>query len=48
MIDRYCRPDMKTIWDSANKFRIWLDIEIAACEVNTELGIIPEKDLKII
>jgi adenylosuccinate lyase len=48
MIDRYCRSKMKSIWDNENKFRTWLNIEIAACEVNTELGIIPADDLKII
>jgi adenylosuccinate lyase len=48
MIERYCRPDMKVIWESANKFRIWLDIEIAACEVNSELGTIPARDLALI
>jgi adenylosuccinate lyase len=48
MIDRYCRSKMKSIWDNENKFRIWLDIEIAACEVNAELGIIPADALKTI
>lgn len=48
MIERYSRPQMKKIWENENKFRIWLDIEIAACEVNSELGIIPKEDLEII
>ncbi|HEY1405563.1 MAG TPA: adenylosuccinate lyase [Spirochaetota bacterium] len=48
MIERYCRPQMKKIWENENKYRIWLDIEIAACEVNAGLGIVPEKDLAII
>jgi len=46
MIERYSRPEIARIWDLENKFRIWLDIEIAACEVHAEKGIIPEKDLK--
>jgi adenylosuccinate lyase len=44
MIERYCRKEMKKIWESENKFRVWLDIEIAACEANAELGVIPEED----
>ncbi|HNX59491.1 MAG TPA: adenylosuccinate lyase [Spirochaetota bacterium] len=48
MIERYCRPQMKKIWENENKYRLWLDIEIAACEVNAGLGIVPEEDLKII
>jgi adenylosuccinate lyase len=35
---------MKRIWENENKYRLWLDIEIAACEVNSELGIVPKED----
>lgn len=31
-----------------NKFKLWLEIEIAACEVFTAMGIIPPADMKII
>ena len=48
MIERYSRKEIKKIWDSENKFRIWLDIEIAACEARAELGHVPAEDLKII
>lgn len=48
MIERYSRSEITKIWDLENKFRIWLDIEIAACEANAELGIIPKSDLAII
>lgn len=48
MIERYSRKEMSSIWGLENKYRIWLDIEIAACEVHTNLGIIPEKDMKVI
>lgn len=41
MIDRYTRPEMGRIWDLENKFRKWLDIEIAAAEAMAELGEIP-------
>ncbi len=45
MIERYSRKEMADIWELENKFRIWLDIEIAVCEVNAEDGIIPPEDL---
>jgi len=48
MIERYSRPEIANIWTLENKFRIWLDIEIAACEVQFEQGLIPKEDLNII
>ncbi|MBP8976237.1 MAG: adenylosuccinate lyase [Bacteroidetes bacterium] len=42
MITRYTRPAMGKIWEEENKFKIWLEIEILACEANAELGIIPK------
>ncbi|MFH0976704.1 MAG: adenylosuccinate lyase [Spirochaetota bacterium] len=48
MIERYSRKEISNIWTLENKFRIWLDIEIAACEAQAELGIIPQEELKSI
>ena len=48
MIDRYSRKEMSNIWELHNKFKIWLDIEIAVCEVYADMGIIPTEDLSII
>ncbi|HSV97515.1 MAG TPA: adenylosuccinate lyase [Spirochaetota bacterium] len=48
MIDRYSRGEIANIWTLENKFRIWLDIEIAACEANARLGLVPDEDLAII
>jgi adenylosuccinate lyase len=48
MIDRYSRPEISRIWELENKFRIWLDIEIAACEAQAEAGLIPAADLVVI
>ncbi len=42
MIARYSRPQMAAIWEPENRFRIWLDIEVYACEAQARLGIIPE------
>ena len=41
MIPRYSRPDMTAIWDPANKFRIWFEIEAHACDAMAEIGVIP-------
>lgn len=46
MIDRYSRKEISKIWELENKFRIWLDIEIAVCEVQAQEGLIPAEDLK--
>lgn len=32
MIERYTRPQMKTIWDLRHKYEIWLEVELQACE----------------
>ena len=46
MIKRYALPEISRIWDDENKFRIWLDIEILACEAQAELGNIPKEAVK--
>ena len=38
MINRYTRPEMGAIWKLQNKFSIWKEIEILACEAQAELG----------
>ena len=43
MIPRYTRPEMAAIWEPANRFRIWLEIETLAAEALAELGTIPKK-----
>lgn len=48
MIDRYTRPQMARIWTLENKYRKWLQVEIAVCEALTEDGRIPTEDLKTI
>jgi adenylosuccinate lyase len=48
MIERYSRKEISSIWELENKFRIWLDIEIAVCEAYAERGIIPKSDLAVI
>ena len=43
MIERYTLPEMGAIWTEENKFRKWLDVEIAVCEVHAEMGTIPRE-----
>jgi adenylosuccinate lyase len=48
MIPRYARPAMSRIWEDQNRFQIWLDIEILACEAQAELGVIPREAVETI
>ncbi|HTP12744.1 MAG TPA: adenylosuccinate lyase [Bacteroidota bacterium] len=48
MIDRYTRPAMGAIWKDENKFRIWLEVEILACEAQSQLGVVPPEAVKTI
>ena len=43
MIPRYARADMTAIWDQANKYRIWFEIEAHAATKMAELGVIPKE-----
>lgn len=45
MIDRYTMPKMREIWSEENKFRKWLEVEVAACEAWASLGKIPREAL---
>ena len=42
MIARYTRPEMGRIWSDENKFRTWLQVEIAATETLAEAGLVPK------
>ena len=46
MIDRYSRPAMKQVWSDENKYRKWLDVELAVAEAWTEEGVIPLEDME--
>jgi adenylosuccinate lyase len=46
MIPRYTGAEMGAIWTDENKFRIWLEIELLACEAMHRLGIVPRADLE--
>ena len=41
MIARYTRPEMGRIWTDENKFRQWLEVELAASEALADMGVVP-------
>ena len=43
MIKRYSRPQMEKVWSDENKFKKWLEVEIAACDAWAEIGVIPRE-----
>lgn len=45
MIERYSRPEMAAIWTQENKYRLWLEVEILACEAWARLGRIPPEEV---
>jgi adenylosuccinate lyase len=42
LIERYTLPAMGAIWSETAKFQAWLDVEVAVCEAQAELGYIPQ------
>lgn len=45
MIERYSNPEIAGIWTLENKYRIWLDVEIAVCKAWNQRGVVPDEDL---
>ncbi|MGH9684594.1 MAG: adenylosuccinate lyase [Candidatus Acidiferrales bacterium] len=43
MIARYTRPEMGRIWSDENRYRKWLDVELAATETLAEAGTVPRE-----
>ena len=42
MIKRYSRKELVRVWDEKNKYKIWLDLELAAAQEMEKIGIIPK------
>ena len=42
MIARYTRPEMGRVWGDENKFKKWLEVEIAAAEAEADASLIPK------
>jgi adenylosuccinate lyase len=41
LIKRYSREEMSALWTDEAKFQSWLKVELAVCQAQAELGIIP-------
>ena len=41
MIERYTRAELGAIWSEQARFQSWLDVEIAVCQAQADLGLIP-------
>ncbi|RMF23002.1 MAG: adenylosuccinate lyase [Cyanobacteria bacterium J083] len=46
MIERYTLPDMGDLWTDNYKFKTWLQVEVAVCEAQAQLGYIPADALE--
>ena len=45
MIERYSRPETASIWELQNKYKCWLEVELAVCRAHNKLGNIPDEAL---
>jgi len=43
LIERYTLPEMGELWTDQYKFQTWLQVEIAVCEAQAKLGLIPQE-----
>jgi len=43
LIHRYTRPEIGRIWNEENRFRTWLEVELAATETLAEAGWVPKQ-----
>ena len=48
MIERYTLPEMGDLWTETYKLKTWLQVEIAVCEAQAELGYIPAEAVETI
>jgi adenylosuccinate lyase len=48
LIERYTLPEMGELWTETYKLKTWLQVEIAVCEAQAELGYIPAEAVETI
>lgn len=46
LIERYRTVDMESLWSQDNRYRTWLEVELAVCRAWAEHGVIPEDSLR--
>lgn len=42
MIPRYSPSDFVALWSADRRYRVWLDVELAACDAMEEAGLVPK------
>jgi adenylosuccinate lyase len=42
MIPRYTPAEFKNLWSAERRFRVWLSVELAACEAMEDEGLVPK------
>jgi adenylosuccinate lyase len=48
MIERYTRPEMAHIWSEENKYRQWLEVELAASEALAQTNDVPPEAARLL
>jgi adenylosuccinate lyase len=48
MIDRYTRPEMSRIWSDENKYRQWLEVELATAEALAQTNDVPPDAVRLL
>jgi adenylosuccinate lyase len=48
LISRYTRAGIGAVWSEDNKYRQWLEVELAASEALAELGVVPANDARLL
>ena len=46
MIQRYTDPAMQRLWSEQHQFEVWLQVELAACEAWSRVGVIPAEEVQ--
>jgi adenylosuccinate lyase len=48
MIERYTRPEMARIWSEENKYRQWLEVELATAEALSQTNDVPPEAARVL
>ena len=48
MIERYTRPEMRSLWSEQRKLETWLAVELAVVEALAETGVVPREDAALV
>src|SRR5580704_11476275 len=48
MIERYTRPEMSSIWSDENKYRQWLEVELASAEALAQTKDVPPEAARLL